>query len=271
MARAFEPPRTEYGPGHRGVDLVASPGDEVLAVADGVVRFAGTVGSVGVVSVEHDGVVSTYQPVAPRVGGGDRVSTGEPLGRLLRRGSHCAPRACLHLGRRIGDGYADPLALIGGTAARIRLMSPIGPPPAPPAPSIGLGHADGLRRPVGGPVTSPYGMRVHPLTGVFKLHDGTDLAAACGTPVHAAASGSVTARYFNAGYGNRVLVDHGTSQGESLGTSYNHLAKAVVRPGDRVERGEVVGYVGQTGYATGCHLHFMVVVGGEPVDPSAWL
>jgi murein DD-endopeptidase MepM/ murein hydrolase activator NlpD len=128
-----------------------------------------------------------------------------------------------------------------------------------------------LATPVAGYITSPYGMRVHPIYNKLRLHDGTDFGAACGTPVHASESGRVIARYFNAGYGNRVIIDHGLHRGVGLATAYNHLSGYAVSVGDRVRRGEVVGYVGSTGYSTGCHLHFMVFENGATVNPMFWL
>jgi murein DD-endopeptidase MepM/ murein hydrolase activator NlpD len=94
-----------------------------------------------------------------------------------------------------------------------------------------------LSYPVNGPVTSPYGMRMHPILHIFKLHDGTDCF----------------------------------HRGVSLSTAYNHLSSYRVDVGERVKRGEVLGYVGSTGYSTGCHLHFMVYENGVTVDPMSWL
>ena len=120
-------------------------------------------------------------------------------------------------------------------------------------------------------ITSPYGMRMHPILHVYKLHDGTDFHADCGTPVYAAASGRVLAEYYNAGYGNRIILDHGFVKGVSLQTSYNHLTTFVARTGHMVQRGQLIAYSGTTGYSTGCHLHFMVYVNGNTVDPMNWL
>jgi murein DD-endopeptidase MepM/ murein hydrolase activator NlpD len=120
-------------------------------------------------------------------------------------------------------------------------------------------------------ITSPYGMRMHPILHVWKLHDGTDFHANCGTPVYAAASGRVLAEYYNAGYGNRLIMDHGYVKGVSLQTSYNHLTSFVAGSGERVQRGELIAYSGTTGYSTGCHLHFMVYVNGYTVNPVNWL
>ncbi len=120
-------------------------------------------------------------------------------------------------------------------------------------------------------ITSPYGMRMHPILHVLKLHDGTDFHANCGTPVYAAADGRVISEYFNAGYGNRIIVDHGFVQGVSLSTSYNHLTSFVAGVGSQVDRGQLIAYSGTTGYSTACHLHFMVYVNGYAVDPASWL
>jgi murein DD-endopeptidase MepM/ murein hydrolase activator NlpD len=106
---------------------------------------------------------------------------------------------------------------------------------------------------------------------VYKLHDGTDFHADCGTPVYAAAAGRVTQEYYNAGYGNRVIIDHGYVKGVSLWTSYNHLTSFVAHVGQHVDRGQLIAYSGTTGYSTACHLHFMVYVNGSTVDPVTWL
>jgi murein DD-endopeptidase MepM/ murein hydrolase activator NlpD len=120
-------------------------------------------------------------------------------------------------------------------------------------------------------ITSPYGMRMHPILHVWKLHDGTDFHAECGTPVYAAAPGRIMSEYYNVGYGNRIIMDHGYVKGVSLWTSYNHLTSFVARVGERVQRGELIAYSGTTGYSTACHLHFMVYVNGSTVDPVTWL
>jgi murein DD-endopeptidase MepM/ murein hydrolase activator NlpD len=135
----------------------------------------------------------------------------------------------------------------------------------------GGGGSLDLTKPVDAPVTSPYGMRFHPVLQVWKLHDGTDFGAGCGVSIRAAASGEVIERYFNEGYGNRVLVSHGTLDGKSTVTAYNHLSGYAVSVGEQVSRGEVVGYVGSTGYSTGCHLHFMLYRNGGTVDPMDYL
>ena len=257
LGRVFEKPRSEYGAGHRGIDIAAPAGTAVRSVAPGTVVFAGRVGAVEVVTVLHGTERSTYQPVRAGVRQGDAVDRGEVLGTLLPGPSHCAG-PCLHLGRVGADDrdYRDPLDLLGG--GRFRLISPDGPPPAPPP------GADGaLLGPVRGPISSSFGMRVHPVTGVRKLHDGTDFAAPCGTPVRAAGAGVVSSTPTDAGYGNRVLVEHAGG----LTSGYAHLSTRAVAPGDEVEAGQVVGRVGSTGLSTGCHLHFMVQRDGVAENP----
>lgn len=123
--------------------------------------------------------------------------------------------------------------------------------------------------PVGARITSRYGMRLHPVLGYWKLHDGTDFGASCGTPIRAAEDGVVSERYYNAGYGNRLMIDHGLLDGDYVTTGYNHASRYTVRVGQRVSRGQVIGYVGNTGYSTGCHLHLMVWEDGSVVNPLA--
>ena len=260
LGRAFEKPASEYGPGHRGIDVAAAAGTPVRSVAPGVVTFAGRVAGVDVVTVDHGDERSTYQPVAADVRRGDAVRRGQVLGVLLPGPSHCAG-PCLHLGRVTDDDtYLDPLDLLG--AGRFRLIPPEGPPPGPPA-----GAGGDLVRPVDGPISSPFGMRVHPVTGVRKLHDGTDFAVPCGTVVRAAATGVVSATPTDSAYGVRVVVSH---DGD-LRTAYAHLSARDVAVGDRVEAGDAVGRVGSTGLSTGCHLHFMTLRGTRPTDPAQHL
>ena len=120
------------------------------------------------------------------------------------------------------------------------------------------------------PITSAYGMRFHPVLKYWKLHDGTDFGAGCGTAMHAAASGVVSEKYYNPGYGNRLMIDHGKVDGKYVTTGYNHAIRYVVGKGDHVKKGQVIGYVGTTGFSTGCHLHLMVWINGGVVNPMSW-
>jgi murein DD-endopeptidase MepM/ murein hydrolase activator NlpD len=128
-----------------------------------------------------------------------------------------------------------------------------------------------LSWPINTYITSPYGMRFHPILHYWKLHDGTDFGGGCGTPIHAAASGVITDRYYNGGYGNRLFLNNGIIRGSAITTVYNHLSRYNVRVGQHVRKGQVIGYVGTTGYSTGCHLHFMVYQDGQVVNPMNWL
>jgi murein DD-endopeptidase MepM/ murein hydrolase activator NlpD len=114
-------------------------------------------------------------------------------------------------------------------------------------------------------------MRWHPITHVYKLHDGTDFGVPCGTPVRAAASGRIIEQYYNGGYGNRVILNNGIKRGVNVVTTYNHLSRFKYATGTRVKRGQVIAYSGTTGYSTGCHLHFMVITNGHTVNPMGWL
>jgi murein DD-endopeptidase MepM/ murein hydrolase activator NlpD len=130
------------------------------------------------------------------------------------------------------------------------------------------GH--GFSYPVATHITSPFGMRFHPVLRYWKLHDGTDFGAACGTPIRAPKAGRVAERYYNAGYGNRLMIDHGHLGGRYVTTGYNHASRYIVRVGQRVQKGQVIGYVGSTGFSTGCHLHLMVWLNGRLRNPMTW-
>lgn len=258
FSSVFDAPDTPYARGHRGVDVPGTLGAEVHAVAPGVVTFAGQVAGLGVVTIDHGAERSTYQPVEAGVEAGQRVEAGEVIGTLLDRGSHCAT-PCLHLGRLVGESYRDPADRLR-LESTIRLVDPDGPVPVPP---VGFTGSGVLRRPVGGPVTSAFGPRTHPVTGKRSFHDGVDFATACGTDVHPAAAGTVRAVTRGATYGHRVVLAHHSG----MSTSYSHLGRVDVRTGDPVSSGSTIGVVGSTGLSTGCHLHFGVSVNGRPHDP----
>jgi murein DD-endopeptidase MepM/ murein hydrolase activator NlpD len=128
---------------------------------------------------------------------------------------------------------------------------------------------DGWTRPAVGPVTSKYGMRVHPITGEYKLHSGTDLGAACDSPIYAAAPGVVVQAGAAGGYGNLITIDHGSGVVSRYGHMYNNGVLAHV--GDQVNAGRQIARVGSNGYATGCHLHFEIRLNNTFTDPVPWM
>jgi murein DD-endopeptidase MepM/ murein hydrolase activator NlpD len=131
---------------------------------------------------------------------------------------------------------------------------------AAPAP-LPTQSASGLSWPVSGPVTSPFGWRWG------RMHEGIDIAVPYGTPIGAAAPGTVIYCGWMSGYGNLVVIDHGGG----LSTAYAHQSSIAAGCGQSVGRGETIGYVGSTGHSTGPHLHFEVRVNGSPVDPLGYL
>jgi murein DD-endopeptidase MepM/ murein hydrolase activator NlpD len=128
-----------------------------------------------------------------------------------------------------------------------------------------------LSLPAVGPITSGYGMRYHPILRRTKLHTGTDFGVPTGTSVRAAADGEVLQVLYSGAYGRRIVVDHGRVGGAYLVTTYNHLNRFAVRPGQKVTRGQILGYSGSTGWSTGPHLHFEVLANGRFVDPMTVL
>jgi len=121
--------------------------------------------------------------------------------------------------------------------------------------------------PVKGWVTSGFGPRISPFTEKPAWHDGLDIGAAPNAPVQAPAQGRVTATGFDPKLGNIVRLDHGFG----IETLYGHLAKSLVKEGQRVNRGDVVGLVGSSGLSTGPHLHYMVKVHGQALDPNKFI
>ncbi|MDR4464776.1 MAG: M23 family metallopeptidase [Nitrospira sp.] len=121
--------------------------------------------------------------------------------------------------------------------------------------------------PVKGWVTSGFGPRISPFTEKPAWHDGLDIGAAPNTPVRAPAQGRITSTGYDPKLGNMVRVDHGYG----VETLYGHLAKAVVKEGQRVERGDVIALVGSSGLSTGPHLHYMVKVNGQALDPRKYI
>lgn len=124
-----------------------------------------------------------------------------------------------------------------------------------------------VARPLPGAVGSSYGNRVHPVHGGVRMHHGSDIGAPTGTPIHAFAAGTVTFAGSRGGYGNMVIVEHANG----ITSRYAHQSVMDVTVGQRVSAGEQLGRVGETGTATGPHLHFELRRDGESFDPAPWL
>ncbi len=116
-------------------------------------------------------------------------------------------------------------------------------------------------------ITSYYGWRLHPVLGYEKLHTGMDIGAGYGAKIIAAESGSVITATYNSAYGNYVVIDHGGG----VCTLYAHMSSMATSVGQYVLAGDTIGYVGSTGYSTGPHLHFEVIVNGATVDPLGYI
>lgn len=124
--------------------------------------------------------------------------------------------------------------------------------------------------PSSGGVTSGYGRRFHPILHYVKLHTGTDFAVGDGN-AHAADDGRVLFTIVSQAYGNFTVIDHGVIDGRHITTAYAHQAKFLVKPGQAVTKGQTIGVIGSTGYATGPHLHFEVRDNGAVENPMPWL
>ena len=189
-----------------------------------------------------------------------------------------------------GDS-AEPASESGEAPAEPAPEAPAEPAPEAPAPEAESGEApvDGqgstvpVEEPAAEPVvemppatvpldelrvTSPFGWRLNPLVpGAMEFHNGIDFGAVTGTPVKAAAAGTVTYAEYHQYGGLRIVVDHG----DGTETTYNHLSGIYVEVGQHVDFNQVIGGIGSTGNSTGPHLHFEVIRHGEYIDPAEWL
>ena len=128
------------------------------------------------------------------------------------------------------------------------------------------GGGPGLVAPVQGRLTSRYGMRMHPILRYRRKHSGVDFGAPTGAPIYAVTDGIVSMSGWGGGCGNVVKLEHG----QGMGTRYCHMVRTAVNRGERVRKGQVIGYVGSTGRSTGPHLHYEVYRNGRTIDPLTW-
>lgn len=126
-------------------------------------------------------------------------------------------------------------------------------------------------RPVGGPITSPFGYRTHPIFNSRIFHSGIDIGAGYGSSIKAANTGKVIMAGWYGGYGKVVIIDHGVIRGQPITTLYGHMSVINVTQGQNVTKGQIIGKVGSTGYSTGPHLHFEVRVNGQPRNPLNYI
>jgi len=130
----------------------------------------------------------------------------------------------------------------------------------------------GFVRPVNANYGSAFGQRFHPILKIWRAHNGVDMGARTGTPIYAAQSGTVLQAGVNGGFGQYVLISHGRLvDGKVTTTGYAHQSRIVVRAGQKVQRGQLIGYVGNTGLSTTPHLHFEVRLNGTPVNPVRYV
>lgn len=131
----------------------------------------------------------------------------------------------------------------------------------------GSNQSSGYLRPVSGRISSPFGNRIHPVTGVPSFHGGVDFAASYGTGIKATRAGKVIVKTYNSSYGNYIIIDHGNG----IASLYAHMSGFNVSIGQEVSQGSIIGFIGSTGSSTGPHLHFEIRVNGTRVDPMKYL
>jgi murein DD-endopeptidase MepM/ murein hydrolase activator NlpD len=134
-----------------------------------------------------------------------------------------------------------------------------------------IGSTGRFMRPVLAAISSSFGYRFHPIFHTKRFHSGTDFGAAYGSAIRAADGGKVIQAGWQGGYGKTVIINHGAQGGQNISTLYGHMSGLAVGNGQQVGKGQVIGYVGSTGYSTGPHLHFEVRLNGRPVNPLGYL
>ncbi len=135
---------------------------------------------------------------------------------------------------------------------------------APSASGVSIPSSNPLQR---GYMSSGYGNRTHPVLGGRRKHNGVDIAAPTGTPIYATADGMVSRAGWFSSYGKYIAIEHGAN----MQTRFAHLSRIAVADGERVRKGDLIGYVGSTGRSTGPHLHYEVRIGGKSVDPTQYM
>lgn len=189
--------------------------------------------------------------------------------RAAREAAEAAARAAEAAARAAAEAAARAAAEAAGREP------PPPPPPPPPVrpPSAPVSGALFSNPTATNPmyVTSEYGMRLHPILGYVRLHAGIDLRTGCNNPLYAPRDATVLWSQWRNGFGNQVMLDYGTVGGSSVMSSSNHLTRSVVRAGQSVARGQLIGYSGNTGLSGACHLHFEVYVNGSTVNPRPLL
>ncbi len=163
------------------------------------------------------------------------------------------------------DEFEGELASLAREESSIRAQ--IAAAAAPKTSTEVTTSSSGIVRPVPGAISSGFGVRIHPITGTKRMHNGVDMNASQGDPIRAAKAGSVILASVKGGYGNTVMIDHGGG----MVTLYAHQSRIGVSVGQKVSAGAVIGYIGSTGDSTGPHLHFEVRINGNPVNPSKYL
>ena len=239
---------------------------QAISVDDTPLRIQGLAGASLYKSLRAAGVPSTaaadyLKAMATRISVGSDVTAGDPFDIILKQRRAATGEV------EIGDIVFAGLDLGGRKVQLVKWAGQDNDSDAGWYDANGQTRREGFAgMPCGGRVSSSFGMRLHPILGYYRMHKGIDVACPYGSPVYAVVDGMVNWAGYKGGYGNFI----GIQGSGGVGTGYGHLSRIAVRSGERVARGELVGYSGNSGLSTGPHLHFEVYRGGEVVNPRGF-
>ena len=238
----------------------AQPAAQAAPATDGEQRFTGRVGDNLTASLQAAGVPERQGReyvwlLGKAIKLGDGLSVEDKFDLIILKGEDGKPPQLVYAGLdRIARADVELLKWTDGK--EIIWLN---------ADGVGGENSTAMHLPVAGRVTSGFGNRFHPILGYARMHQGVDLAASYGAPITAAGPGKVVAAGWAGGYGREVVIVHGGG----IQTRYGHMSRLAAYPGETVNQGQVIGYVGSSGLSTGPHVHYEVLKNGRPVNPMS--
>jgi murein DD-endopeptidase MepM/ murein hydrolase activator NlpD len=259
-ARALEGPAPAQATPIKAPPAIVKPAAAPAAADDGEQRFTGKVGADLTASLQAAGVPERQGReyvwlLGKAIKLGEGLSVEDRFDLIVLKGEEGKPGQLVYAGLdRVARADIELLKWTDGK--QIVWLN---------ADGVGGDGSTAMHLPVSGRVTSGFGNRFHPILGYARMHKGVDLAASYGAPIAAAGPGRVVSAGWAGGYGREVVIAHGNG----IQTRYGHMSRLAAYPGETVNQGQVIGYVGSSGLSTGPHVHYEVLKNGRPVNPMS--